>query len=224
MARQKKNFKLNIPTNWDEVTLNKFIQLQSLYSKEHKPTIQEIIAVLSDIEVDEVNKYPALVVERVMDNLQFLSETITDKSSNKIEIDNITYQVNYLEELKFGEYVDVNTILDADKSNFPAILGILCRKEGEIYDDNYIATELTKRIEMFGKQPVSKVYPIINFFLTLSLTSENNMKPFLENLKDQASLIVTHYINSLKNGDGRKHFLNWRMRKLQKLLKSIKSI
>lgn len=224
MARQKKNFKLNIPTNWDEVTLNKFIQLQSLYSKEHKPTIQEIIAVLSDIEVDEVNKYPALVVERVMDNLQFLSETITDKSSNKIEIDNITYQINYLEELKFGEYVDVNTILDADKSNFPAILGILCRKEGEIYDDNYIATELTKRIEMFGKQPVSKVYPIINFFLTLSLTSENNMKPFLENLKDQASLIVTHYINSLKNGDGRKHFLNWRMRKLQKLLKSIKSI
>lgn len=224
MARQKKNFKLNIPTNWDEVTLNKFIQLQSLYSKEHKPTIQEIIAVLSDIEVDEVNKYPALVVERVMDNLQFLSETITDKSSNKIEIDNITYQINYLEELKFGEYVDVNTILDADKSNFPAILGILCRKEGEIYDDNYIATELTKRIEMFGKQPVSKVYPIINFFLTLSLTSENNMKPFLETLKDQASLIVTHYINSLKNGDGRKHFLNWRMRKLQKLLKSIKSI
>lgn len=224
MARQKKNFKLNIPTNWDEVTLNKFIQLQSLYSKEHKPTIQEIIAVLSDIEVDEVNKYPALVVEKVMDNLQFLSETITDKSSNKIEIDNITYQVNYLEELKFGEYVDVNTVLDADKSNFPAILGILCRKEGEIYDDNYIATELTKRIEMFGKQPVSKVYPIINFFLTLSLTSENNMKPFLENLKDQASLIVTHYINSLKNGDGRKHFLNWRMRKLQKLLKSIKSI
>ena len=224
MARQKKNFKLNIPTNWDEVTLNKFIQLQSLYSKEHKPTIQEIIAVLSDIEVDEVNKYPALVVEKVMDNLQFLSETITDKSSNKIEIDNITYQVNYLEELKFGEYVDVNTILDADKSNFPAILGILCRKEGEIYDDNYISTELTKRIEMFGKQPVSKVYPIINFFLTLSLTSENNMKPFLETLKDQASLIVTHYINSLKNGDGRKHFLNWRMRKLQKLLKSIKSI
>lgn len=224
MARQKKNFKLNIPTNWDEVTLNKFIQLQSLYSKEHKPTIQEIIAVLSDIEVDEVNKYPALVVERVMDNLQFLSETITDKSSNKIEIDNITYQINYLEELKFGEYVDVNTILDADKSNFPAILGILCRKEGEIYDDNYISTELTKRIEMFGKQPVSKVYPIINFFLTLSLTSENNMKPFLETLKDQASLIVTHYINSLKNGDGRKHFLNWRMRKLQKLLKSIKSI
>lgn len=224
MAKQKKNFKLNIPTNWDEVTLNKFIQLQSLYSKEHKPTIQEIIAVLSDIEVDEVNKYPALVVERVMDNLQFLSETITDKSSNKIEIDNITYQINYLEELKFGEYVDVNTILDADKSNFPAILGILCRKEGEIYDDNYISTELTKRIEMFGKQPVSKVYPIINFFLTLSLTSENNMKPFLETLKDQASLIVTHYINSLKNGDGRKHFLNWRMRKLQKLLKSIKSI
>lgn len=224
MARQKKNFKLNIPTNWDEVTLNKFIQLQSLYSKEHKPTIQEIIAVLSDIEVDEVNKYPALVVEKVMDNLQFLSETITDKSSNKIEIDNITYQVNYLEELKFGEYVDVNTVLDADKSNFPAILGILCRKEGEIYDDNYISTELTKRIEMFGKQPVSKVYPIINFFICCSLLSESNMKPFLENLKDQARRIVTHYINSLKNGDGRKHFLNWRMRKLQKLLKSIKSI
>lgn len=224
MARPKKNYNINIPTNWDEVSLNKFIQLQALYKDGNKPQYNDIISVLTDIAKEELNEYPAIVIEKVTDKLQFLSETITDKSSNKIEIDNVTYQINYLEDLKFGEYVDVNTVLDADKSNFPAILGILCRKEGEIYNDEYIARELTKRIEMFGKQPVSKVYPIINFFLYCSLLSENNMKPFLENLKDQANRIVTHYINSLKNGDGRKHFLNWRMRKLKRLLKSLKNI
>lgn len=224
MARPKKNYNINIPTNWDEVSLNKFIQLQALYKDGNKPQYNDIISVLTDIAKEELNEYPAIVIEKVTDKLQFLSETITDKSSNKIEIDNVTYQINYLEDLKFGEYVDVNTVLDADKSNFPAILGILCRKEGEIYNDEYIARELTKRIEMFGKQPVSKVYPIINFFLSLSLTSENNMKPFLENLKDQANRIVTHYINSLKNGDGRSVCLNWRMRKLKRLLKSLKNI
>ena len=218
------NFNITIPTSWDEITLNQFVKLQSLYANENKPSFNEIISVLTNIELNELNEYPYFIIEKLMDKLDYLSQEITDKVSNKIEINGETYQINYLEHLKFGEYVDVNTVIDGDKNNFKAILAILCRKEGEIYNDDFIALELNKRMDMFDMQPITKVYPLINFFLHCNNLSENNMKSYLEMLKDQANRIVTHYINSLKNGDGRKHFLNWRMRKLQKLLKSIKSI
>lgn len=217
-------YNITIPTSWDEITLNQFVKLQSLYANENKPSFNEIISVLTNIELNELNEYPYFIIEKLMDKLDYLSQEITDKASNKIEINGETYQINYLEHLKFGEYVDVNTVIDGDKNNFKAILAILCRKEGEIYNDDFIALELNKRMDMFDMQPITKVYPLINFFLTLSMTSEHNMKSYLENLKDLANHTVQHYINSLKSGLGRKRFLNWRMRKLQKLKKSLECI
>ena len=161
MGRPRQNFKFNLPEKWDDITLQKFIELQSLYKDEHKPTYIEIISVLSNISEQELREYPALVIDKVMDNLKFLSEPITKESLNTIDIDGERYIINYMEELKFGEFVDVQTVLDADKDNFPAILSIICRKEGEIYNDEYIAKLQPKRMEMFAKQPVTKVYPII---------------------------------------------------------------
>lgn len=220
----KNNFNITIPTSWEEITLNQFVQLQSLYANENKPSFNEIISVLTNIELNELNEYPYFIIEKLMDKLDYLSQEITDKASNKIEINGETYQINYLEHLKFGEYVDVNTVIDGDKNNFKAILAILCRKEGEIYNDDFIALELNKRMDMFDMQPITKVYPLINFFLHCNNLSESNMKQYLENLKDLANHTVQHYINSLKSGLGRKRFLNWRMRKLQKLKKSLECI
>lgn len=184
----------------------------------------EIISVLSNISEQELREYPALVIDKVMDNLKFLSEPISKESLNTIDIDGERYIINYLEELKFGEFVDVQTVLDADKDNFPAILSIICRKEGEIYNDEYIAKLQPKRMEMFAKQPVTKVYPIINFFLNLSMLSLNNIQSFSENLKDQTNHILTALENSQRNGTGLKFFMNSPMKKLKKLRKQLNNI
>lgn len=159
-----------------------------------------------------------------MDNLKFLSEPITKESLNTIDIDGERYIINYMEELKFGEFVDVQTVLDADKDNFPAILSIICRKEGEIYNDEYIAKLQPKRMEMFAKQPITKIQPIINFFLNLSMLSLNNIQSFSENLKDQTNHILTALENSQRNGIGLKFFMNSPMKKLKKLKKQLNNI
>lgn len=159
-----------------------------------------------------------------MDKLNFLSEPITNDINNTIDIDGERYIINYLEELKFGEFVDVQTVLDADRGNFPAILSIICRKEGEIYNDEYIAKLQPKRMEMFAKQPITKVYPIIGFFLNLSLLSVNNIQSFSENLKEQANHILTALENSQRNGTGLKRFMNSPMKKLKKLRKQLNNI
>lgn len=224
MGRQRTNFKFNIPTSWDEINLQKFIELQSLYKEEHKPSYIEIISTLSDISEKELKEYPAIVIHKVMDKLTFLSEPITNDVNNTIDIDGERYIINYMEDLKFGEYVDVQTVLDADRSNFGAILSIICRKEGEIYNDEYIAKIQPKRMDVFNKQPITKIYPLINFFLHLSLLSENNIQSYSENLKDQANHILTHYINLEKNGTGLKRLWNSRLKTLTKLKKQLNNI
>ena len=139
MGREKTKYNITIPTSWEEINLETFIKLQALYADGNKPSIQNILSILSNQSIEEVNKYPALVMEKIMEKLTYLSEPITDVVSNKVIIDDVTYQINYLEDLKFGEYVDVNMILDADKSNYAALLAILCRKENEIYNDDFNA-------------------------------------------------------------------------------------
>lgn len=224
MARPKTNFNFKIPTSWDEVTLDTFINLQALYKDDYKPSFTEIISVLSNIKKEELNNYPALIIEKVMDNLTFLSTPITNETNNTITINGERYIVNTEEELLFGEYVDAQTILDADRSNFKAILGILCRKEDEVYNDVFIAKKLNKRIEMFGQQPITKVYPIISFFLNKWILSPQNMKSYSEKLLDHTNQLVMSIEDSLKNGTGKKSFLNSPMRKLKKLKKSLKYI
>ena len=224
MARPKQHFKLNVPEKWDEITLQKFIEIQTLYTEEHKPTYQEIISVLSNTPIEEINEYPALLVEKVMEKLTYLSEPITNEILNYIDYNGERYQINHMEDLKFGEFVDVQTVLDADRTNFPAILAIICRKDKEIYDDKFIAEILPKRIEFFSNLPVTKVYPLIGFFLSLSIISEKNMNLYLETIRDQANHIVQRYINSAKDGDGRKRSLKSVVKKLQKYQEQINSI
>lgn len=108
--------------------------------------------------------------------------------------------------------------------NIPAILGILCRKENEQYDDEFIAHKLNKRIDMFNKQPMTKIQPLISFFLHLYLLSKTTTQPFLENQITQLNHILKHTEDSLKHTLGKRRYLNWQMIKLWKLKKSLKSI
>lgn len=222
--KQNKTYEFNIPEKWDDITLNTFIQLQSLYNEETKPSIQQIISVLSDKTIEEINNTPAIVLNKVIDKLAYLSTDINNTVNNRITIDNTDYIINTTEQLKFGEYVDVQTVMQADKNNLPAILGIICRKEDEVYDDDYIANTLNSRIDMFSKQPITAVQPLINFFLHKWQTSPVVMTQFSENLITYINQLVTHIENSVPDGIGKKLRLSSRMRKLKKLKKSIKSI
>ena len=55
-----------------------------------------------------------------------------------------------------GEFVDVEGLIKDDKYNYAALLGILCRKDKEIYDDDFIADKLDDRIKMFEELSIDK--------------------------------------------------------------------
>lgn len=209
----------NLPKSWDDVTLAKFSNLQRIKG-EGEAQIYDLLQALCDKTKDEVMQLPIEFVEKMLNRMDFIYTTPEIAApTNKIEIDGETYMVNYLEKLKAGEYISFDTVIKSDQYNYAAMLAILCRKPDEIYDSKFEAEKFEDREKMFGNQPITKILPIINFFLNLYMVSE--MPSHLYSQVEEAINLTRQDIENSPNlGRSRKFFLKWRVKKLQKLLKS----
>ena len=218
------NFEINFPTSWSEITLKQYEEIEKLYD-EKDVTMLDILGVISNKTAAELKKLPFDVFEEaIMPKMSFLYEKPKEQEpTNKIVIKGETYFVNFMEKLKTGEFVDSQTVLQKDKHNYAMLLAILCRKEGEIYDDDFIANVLPDRVKLFEEQPITNILPIVSFFL--QLWTQLNL-PSLLYMKTEEALnqLAQNIKDSHKIGVGRKLYLKWQMKKLKKSLESIKSI
>lgn len=221
----KTRYNISLPTTWDDLTLKEFIQIKKLYD-EHNNDVP-IITLLSHLTKKDEKYFkdaPALVITKMIDSIKFLREPITEKATNSIEINNQIYYVNSEEDLKFGEFVDSQTVLESDQDNFPALLAILCRLPEEEYNDEFIAKTLPKRIKMFEKQPMSKIQPLLNFFFHRLQDSVVLTPQFSKAMQDQINYTVTALEHLGENGAGKKRFTIWQKIKLARLKRSLKRI
>lgn len=219
-----KDFKeWKVPTRWEDLTLKTYQDIERYYKDGDKEfNVIDVLDILTDKTRDEINELPAEFLEIILTHLSFLTTAPeVDEPSNKITINGETYAVNVMEKLKVGEYVAVDTILKNDRHDYASILAILCRKQGEVYDSKYEAEIFEDRKKMFEEQPVIKILPIVNFFLQLYATSEipSLLSSKVENAIDH---IQQNIATSDRIGVFKKYYLNWRMKKLRKSLKSIK--
>lgn len=213
------------PSSWNELTLKQFQDIEQYYSdKEKKVDVREVLHLLTDHSIDEIGQLPIEFVNKLLERLIWLQEAPKwDDPTNKVEIDGEQYIVNVKEKLKTGEYIAVDTVIKSDKNNYAAILAILCRKEGEIFDSKFENEILQSRIELWEKQPITKIMPIMNFFLQCFLISRAPSQMSME-IQEAINLIRKDTETSVKNGEHSKHFMKSVMKKLKKLEKSIKSI
>lgn len=215
-----------IPEKWEDVTLKQFTELMSV-TNEGLTDIRDVISIMSNKPMEEVNLLPVDFVESIMARLVFLNKTPDYTNTNEIEIDGTVYRINVLEKLKFGEYVDVNTAIQSDKLNYGAFLGILCRINGEEYNDDFIANKLDERIEMFNNQPITKILPIIGFFLDLYRTSGSYSQHCLMEVKQATNQLLEETESSWKDGGFRKRFsisgmkTYWKLRKYKKQISQL---
>ncbi len=212
------------PKSWDELTLGQYQAIERYYSdKESKFDIREVLHILFGKSVDEINMLPMEFIEGLVGELSWLSqEPKWGEPSNMVEIDGEAYMVNIREKLKVGEYISVDTVLKDDRHNYATILGILCRKDGEIYDSKFENEVLPSRVKMFEGMSVVKAMRIISFFLTLWLTLQRTSE--LSSMTREAiDLTAKNIEDSVKSGDISRASGKSLMRKLRKLEKSIKS-
>lgn len=215
----------NVPKSWDEVTLKMYSDIERFYEdKEENLDVRKILHILTNHTEDEINMLPLEFLEKIMGSLTFLQEPIKEEEPrNWIEIDGERYTVHTENQLKTGEYIASDTALKGDRHNYAAILAILCRKEGELYDSKFEAEVLEDRIKLFEKQPITKILCIIGFFLQLYITS---MTPTLLSSKIREAIDLTRkdIETSAKNGELSKRSMKSLEKKLRKLEKSISSI
>ena len=125
----------NVPSSWDELTLGKFQELERLYDgdddKERKFDVRDVLDLMTDRTKDEINELPIEFTDMLLRKMYWLHEQPDfGKPSNKITIDGVQYTVHNENEMKFGEYVALDTAMKGDKHNYAAMLAILCRKDG----------------------------------------------------------------------------------------------
>ena len=215
-----------VPSSWDDLTLGKFQELERLYDgdEERKFDVRDVLDLMTDRTKDEINELPIEFTDSLLRKMYWLHEQPQfGKPSNKITVDGVQYTVHNENEMKFGEYVALDTALKGDKHNYAAMLAILCRKDGEIFDAKFENEVLPSRIEFWKNVSVMKVMPIVSFFLELSSMSLQVSQLSLE-IQEGINHILKHIETSKRNGVFSALYTKWQVRKLKKLQKSIKNI
>ena len=216
-----------VPQSWDELTLGKFQELERFYDgdeNERKFDVRDVLDLMTDRTKDDINELPIEFTDSLLRKMYWLHEQPQfGKPSNKITIDGVQYTVHNENEMKFGEYVALDTALKGDKHNYAAMLAILCRKEGEKFDAKFENEILPSRIEFWKNVSVMKVMPIVSFFLELSSMSLQ-VSQLSSQVQEGINHILKHIETSKRNGVFSALYTKWQMRKLKKLQKSIKNI
>ena len=231
MAKRNKEVIMNfgewkIADKWEDVTLKQFTELMKLNEKAIKD-VRDVIAILSDHTKEEINLLPIDFIESMMARLTFLNKAPEVNNSNEIKIDGEVYFVNVMEKLKTGEFIDVNSAIQSDSLNYAAFLAILCRKKGELYNDDFVANHLDERIEMYNNQPITKILPVIGFFLNLWRISKAPSQACMTEIQQTANQLLTETENTWKDLGFRKRCsilamkIYWKLKKYRKQISQL---
>lgn len=219
----------NLPTKWEDITLEQWSKIQELYGETEEDKeldLTELIHILANKPKEEVKQLPIDFLEKILASLTFLNiKPKEEKPLPRIEIDGNIYEINIMEKMKVGEYIDVTTLLKTEdgKYNYPMLFAILCRKKNEKYDDDFIANVFPSRVEMFSKQPIIKILPLMAFFLT-----RWNLSNQISHLSSMAEEAISHtrkdIEDSMKTGQITKQSGKLAEKRLKELEKQIKNI
>ena len=215
----------NVPTSWDEVTLQQLCDIRAMYADKSGATevdIIEILHILTNHTKEEVEELPLSFVNSMLDKMSFLAQPLPEhKPSNKVTIDGVTYVVNNEREMKTAEFIASQMAIKDDETALPTLLAIVARKAGEEYTSEYENKVLPERIEIFKKASCTAVMPLVSFFLTLWLVLEQPSQ--LSSLvREEIEDLTASLTESSQNaGLGKRLSIRWQKRKLRKLKDSL---
>lgn len=145
--------KINVPSSWEEVTIEEFIKVSQLIYNDDLSYYIDIINVFNEgITIEEMEKWSEESIMTIASHLSFLNEEMDTHVQKEIKIANKTFKIIDLNNITIGEYISIQTLID-DKnltqfSAIPSILSIILRPEGEEFDIKVI----NDRIELFNKE------------------------------------------------------------------------
>jgi len=197
----------NVVESWEEVTLEKFMELNMGKAKSKSQEALETITLLSTLPEKLIKELPLSSVGLIFEKLakiQMQTEGVLQKSYT---IDNVEYGFHPdLSEITLGEYADIETFINLGlQKNLPNIMAILFRpiieKSDGVYTIEAYDGDIKIRAEKMKKMNAMQVQSALVFFW-------NFVRIFVTilplSLMGEAKKTVKKYMEKalVKNGDG----------------------
>ena len=178
-----KEFKLI--SSWEEVTLEKWLQLIDFETGTKTEEATETIAALSDIPRRLVKELALSDVANIMSKVAELQQKQDTKLKRIIEINDIEYGFHPdLDSISLGEYADIETFIkNGIDKNLPELMAVLYRPVKEKKNDIYIIDaydgDIRVRTEEMKQMSAEQVQSALVFFYTLGKVLSEIMPSYL---------------------------------------------
>lgn len=170
----KAEYKIDIPTEWSEVSIEKYVNYikatNDLDDEDDK--IIKTISVLCDIPEDIITKIKMKDLTAIQKGLQkLISKPVNKEIINKINIDKKVFGLHpKLDEITMGEFVDIE--MYANENDLAGMMSVLYRPITETQGNRYNIEPYDADIHMdnkklFEKLSVNVANPIAVFFWNL---------------------------------------------------------
>ena len=210
--------------------------------KDEKYTLtdKDILKIFTNFDISKYDILPVELYESIMSNFAFLIEDMpVTKPSKELYYNDIHFVINDMESLKVKEYEDADMVMRNNIYDYPSLLAILCREckgkktdhvtgctylINEDYDTEFANHIFDARREMFANMPMTKVMPLISFFLLKGLESNKFFPNSFRMIAHQLKEAVESMLDSLNCMGLRKWLYLPQMIKLKKFKKYIHNI
>lgn len=193
-----------VPTNWGEIKLKDY---ENFYTEKPETPRERValVAKICNIEPAKLLDLPSDVFNILVDQTIFIFEEFKADPSPSVKIDDKTYVIPIEEKLSLGAFIDADETQKSGERVLSGVLAIVCRPAAETYDPD----KTEDRTQMFGELPMSKVWPLLAFFLHYKNVLEKRTTVFT-NLTAAVESLPPNIWHSLKLGGGTKLSQTWR--------------
>ena len=172
IKKEGKTKNYNIVDSWEDVTLEKFMQLTMEEDVSKTKEVEQTIALLSDLPQTLIKELSLRDVTNIFEKLAELQVQENEMLTTTLTIDGVEYGMHPdLSEITLGEYADIETYVKMGlQKHLPEIMAILFRpiveKEGDVYTIEAYNGDIKIRAEKMKQMNAEQVQKVLVFFWT----------------------------------------------------------
>ena len=186
----KKTFEISIPTEWDEVSVEKYQQYTSAVKDltDEDEITKHTISVLCDIPINVISHLKLKDLRAIQESLhKLISKPVNKQIMNKINIEGKMFGFHpKIDDLTMGEYVDIETF--AKHNDLASMMSVLYRpiteEQGNRYNIEPYHLSHNDNTKFFKKLSINVANAVVVFFWNLGTQQLNNIQQSLKETKN----------------------------------------
>jgi hypothetical protein len=162
---------LTVPTNWGEITIGQFIELNRANQLDLDPleSMIELLAILTKEDRERIDKISIDSIKKCYSKLGFLNTRVQGSIKEILEFDGVTYKADLnIKKFCAGQYLDLKNYTKDPKENLfnlHYIMTVFYIPVGKKYGEDYSLNDLAGLF--YDKMSIEVSNPIAVFFSTL---------------------------------------------------------